>query len=240
MRGRRIAAKRIAVSRAPGGERVVTPLELFFDLVYVFAVGQLSHHLLEHVDFRTGAETLIMTLCGRLRLVHDRLGGQLARLKEQVTGDEQPPTPGERVGDRDRHEQAREHQPDEQGAHWQPVRFAIQRQWVPAQSSDSKEEQACCNPGARRPERTKSRSAARACCSSMRERHGRFARCVARHRGRRRYRGVHREGRVDLSWRTVLCQVNSSEVHHGSTGLSSPVVVSHLQSRRTGGASDLR
>ena len=38
---------RIAVSRAPGAERVVTPLELFFDLVYVFAIGQLSHHLLE-------------------------------------------------------------------------------------------------------------------------------------------------------------------------------------------------
>jgi low temperature requirement protein LtrA len=53
---------RIAVSRAPGVERVVTPLELFFDLVYVFAVGQLSHHLLEHVDLRTGAETVIMTL----------------------------------------------------------------------------------------------------------------------------------------------------------------------------------
>jgi hypothetical protein len=84
-----------------------------------------------------------------------------------------------------------------------------------------------------------SRSAARACCSSMRERHGRFTRCVARHRGRRCYRGVHREGRVELSWRTVLCQVNSSEVHRGSTGWSSPVVVSHLQSRRTGVASDL-
>jgi len=53
---------RIAVSRAPGAERVVTPLELFFDLVYVFAIGQLSHHLLEHVDLRTGAETLILTL----------------------------------------------------------------------------------------------------------------------------------------------------------------------------------
>jgi low temperature requirement protein LtrA len=53
---------RIAVSRAPGAERVVSPLELFFDLVYVFAVGQLSHHLLEHVDLRTGAETVIMTL----------------------------------------------------------------------------------------------------------------------------------------------------------------------------------
>jgi len=53
---------RIAVSRAPDAERVVTPLELFFDLVYVFAIGQLSHHLLEHVDVRTGAETLIMAL----------------------------------------------------------------------------------------------------------------------------------------------------------------------------------
>jgi low temperature requirement protein LtrA len=53
---------RVAVSRAPGAERVVTPLELFFDLVYVFAIGELSHHLLEHVDLRTGAETVIMAL----------------------------------------------------------------------------------------------------------------------------------------------------------------------------------
>jgi low temperature requirement protein LtrA len=53
---------RIAVSRAPGAERVVTPLELFFDLVYVFAIGELSHHLLEHVDLRTGAETVILAL----------------------------------------------------------------------------------------------------------------------------------------------------------------------------------
>src|SRR3954470_5671316 len=52
----------MAVSRAPGDARVVTPLELFFDLVYVFAIGQLSHHLLEHVDLRTGAETAIMAL----------------------------------------------------------------------------------------------------------------------------------------------------------------------------------
>ena len=53
---------KIAVSRAPGAERVVSPLELFFDLVYVFAISQLSHHLLEHVDLRTGAETLILAL----------------------------------------------------------------------------------------------------------------------------------------------------------------------------------
>ena len=53
---------RIAVSRAPDAERAVSPLELFFDLVYVFAIGQLSHHLLAHVDLRTGAETGILAL----------------------------------------------------------------------------------------------------------------------------------------------------------------------------------
>jgi low temperature requirement protein LtrA len=52
----------MAVARAPGAERVVNPLELFFDLVYVFAIGELSHHLLEHLDVRTGAETVIMAL----------------------------------------------------------------------------------------------------------------------------------------------------------------------------------
>ena len=40
----------------------VSPIELFFDLVYVFALAELSHHLLEHVDLRTGAETVIMAL----------------------------------------------------------------------------------------------------------------------------------------------------------------------------------
>jgi low temperature requirement protein LtrA len=32
---------------APDHQDPVTPLELFFDLVFVFAVSQLSHHLLE-------------------------------------------------------------------------------------------------------------------------------------------------------------------------------------------------
>jgi hypothetical protein len=53
-----IPAMRIAVSRSPSAEPVDTPLELF-DLVYVFAIGQLSHHLLEHVDLHTGVETVI-------------------------------------------------------------------------------------------------------------------------------------------------------------------------------------
>ena len=40
----------------------VTPLELFFDLVFVFAVSRLSHHLLEHVTWRGVAETLVLLL----------------------------------------------------------------------------------------------------------------------------------------------------------------------------------
>lgn len=42
--------------------RAVTPLELFFDLVYVFTVSQLARHLLDHVDARGMAETLVLTL----------------------------------------------------------------------------------------------------------------------------------------------------------------------------------
>ena len=49
-------------ARHPNAEREVIPLELFFDLVYVFAIAQLSHHLFEHVDLRTATETVILTL----------------------------------------------------------------------------------------------------------------------------------------------------------------------------------
>jgi low temperature requirement protein LtrA len=42
--------------------RAVTPIELFFDLVYVFAVSQLVRHLLYDVDARGMAETLVLTL----------------------------------------------------------------------------------------------------------------------------------------------------------------------------------
>ncbi|GAB3150363.1 low temperature requirement protein A [Amycolatopsis stemonae] len=50
----------------PGIRREVAPLELFFDLVFVFAVGQLTHHLLAHLDFRSAAETLValVAVCG--------------------------------------------------------------------------------------------------------------------------------------------------------------------------------
>ncbi|MER6944176.1 low temperature requirement protein A [Nonomuraea sp. NPDC000554] len=40
----------------------VVPVELFFDLVYVFAVTQLSHLLLSHLNAVGAAETLLLTL----------------------------------------------------------------------------------------------------------------------------------------------------------------------------------
>jgi low temperature requirement protein LtrA len=43
-----------------GGTQRVTPFELFFDLVYVFAVTQLSHRLLEHLNVRGALETLLL------------------------------------------------------------------------------------------------------------------------------------------------------------------------------------
>lgn len=42
--------------------RAVTPIELFFDLVYVFTVSQLSQHLVEDVSVRGMAQTLVLTL----------------------------------------------------------------------------------------------------------------------------------------------------------------------------------
>lgn len=42
--------------------RAVTPLELLFDLVYVFAVSQLSVNLIEHLDGRGIAQALVLTL----------------------------------------------------------------------------------------------------------------------------------------------------------------------------------
>jgi low temperature requirement protein LtrA len=45
--------------RGTGGQRV-TSVELFFDLVYVLAVTQLSHLLLEHLDARGAAQTALL------------------------------------------------------------------------------------------------------------------------------------------------------------------------------------
>lgn len=42
--------------------RAVTPIELFFDLVYVFAISQLSAHLIGDVSLRGMAQTLVLAL----------------------------------------------------------------------------------------------------------------------------------------------------------------------------------
>ena len=40
----------------------VSPLELFFDLVFIFAVSQLSHHQLDQLSWRGAAETLVLLI----------------------------------------------------------------------------------------------------------------------------------------------------------------------------------
>jgi low temperature requirement protein LtrA len=44
------------------GDHRVTPMELFFDLVYVFAITQLSHLLLEHLDVRGALQTGLLLI----------------------------------------------------------------------------------------------------------------------------------------------------------------------------------
>src|SRR5918997_5101226 len=44
------------------GKQRVTPLELFFDLVYVFAITQLSHLLLDHPTVGEALQTLFLLL----------------------------------------------------------------------------------------------------------------------------------------------------------------------------------
>jgi low temperature requirement protein LtrA len=58
-----MAAERTSPLRAHGEEaHQVSFFELFFDLVYVFAVTQLSHGLIEHIGLRGAAETAILLL----------------------------------------------------------------------------------------------------------------------------------------------------------------------------------
>ena len=49
-----------SVLRRRDAEPAVTNMELFFDLVYVFAVTQLSHALLEHLSARGALEVLVL------------------------------------------------------------------------------------------------------------------------------------------------------------------------------------
>lgn len=45
----------------------VTYIELFFDLVFVFAITQLSQRLLGHLNLRGVGETLILFLARKMR-----------------------------------------------------------------------------------------------------------------------------------------------------------------------------
>ena len=49
-------------TRTPGGHARVGFVELFFDLVFVFAVTQLSHYLLHHHDLLGALQTLLLFL----------------------------------------------------------------------------------------------------------------------------------------------------------------------------------
>ena len=51
---------RLREREADDGE--VKPIELFFDLVFVLALTQLTHHLLTHLSPRGAAETLLLLL----------------------------------------------------------------------------------------------------------------------------------------------------------------------------------
>jgi low temperature requirement protein LtrA len=48
--------------RVPGGEQHATTLELFYDLVFVFAVTQVSHLLLEHLTWEGAGQALLVLL----------------------------------------------------------------------------------------------------------------------------------------------------------------------------------
>ena len=48
--------------RRAGGEQRATTLELFFDLVFVFAITQLSHLLLDHLTWTGALQTLFLLL----------------------------------------------------------------------------------------------------------------------------------------------------------------------------------
>ena len=49
-----------SIHNIPEQKYEVTPIELFFDLVFAFAISQLSQHLLTHLSWRGAAETLVM------------------------------------------------------------------------------------------------------------------------------------------------------------------------------------
>ena len=61
---------RAGVRERADDEREVRPVELFFDLVYVLAVTQVTHYLLDHLTVRGMVETLILLLVVWLGWIH--------------------------------------------------------------------------------------------------------------------------------------------------------------------------
>src|SRR5215207_6128583 len=53
---------RAALRRRPGVEQRATSLELFYDLVFVFAITQVSHLLLEHVTWEGVGQSALVLL----------------------------------------------------------------------------------------------------------------------------------------------------------------------------------
>jgi low temperature requirement protein LtrA len=58
--GMMVGMPRISLLRASAGARPVTNVEVFFDLVYAFAVTQLSHYLLDHATVEGVIQTTIL------------------------------------------------------------------------------------------------------------------------------------------------------------------------------------
>ena len=50
----------VSLLRARSGVEAVTNIEVFFDLVYAFAVIQLSHYLLEHATVEGALQTALL------------------------------------------------------------------------------------------------------------------------------------------------------------------------------------
>ena len=58
----RLIPRRTHLRQGTAADHSVSPMELFFDLVFVFAVTQLSHYLLDHHDWMGALQTLLMFL----------------------------------------------------------------------------------------------------------------------------------------------------------------------------------
>lgn len=55
--------------RRPHGHARVTYVELFFDLIFVFVITQLSHGLAHHLDLHTAVQMLVLFAMAMLALV---------------------------------------------------------------------------------------------------------------------------------------------------------------------------